>query len=112
MNYEGTIHVRKDYTQHGGTYLYWTWFAPSLAEGRQVEGGACKTVRLLGDAEFRQLFGQLGFDAKIIERTIRELSTQGATSIGDVRLSDENIQRYGLESTVTLSHRQTIAGAV
>ena len=105
MNYEGTIHVRKDYTQRAGNHLYWTWFAPASAEGRNVDGGACKTVRLLGDAEFRQLFSQLGFDAKVIERAFLDLSTQGAASIDDVRLSDEIIQRHGLESTITLSRR-------
>jgi len=112
MDYEGTIHVRKDYTLRAGNHLYWMWFAPSLVEGRQVDGGACNTVRLLGDTEFRQLFDQLGFDAKVTERTIRDLATQGATSIGDVRLSEESIQRYGLDSTITLTRRQNIAGQI
>jgi len=112
MDYEGTIHVRRDYTLRAGNHLYWMWFAPSAAEGRQVDGGACKTVRLLGDPEFRQMFGQLGFDAKVTERTIRDLATTGAASIGDVRLSDESIQRYGLDSSITLTRRQNVAGAV
>ncbi len=112
MDYEGTIHVRRDYTLRAGNHLYWMWFAPSSAEGRQVDGGACKTVRLLGDPEFRQLFGQLGFDAKVTERTIRDLATTGAATIGEVRLSDESIQRHGLDSSITLTRRQSMAGTV
>ena len=77
-----------------------------------MDGGACKTVRLLGDPEFRQLFGQLGFDAKVTERTIRDLATTGAATIGEVRLSDESLQRHGLDSSITLTRRQNIADAV
>ena len=112
MDYQGTIHVRRDYTLRAGSHSYWMWFAPTSAEGRQVDGGACKTVRLLGDPEFRTMFGQLGFDSKVTERTFRDLATTGAASIGDVRLSDENIQRYGLDSSITLTRRQNIPGAV
>ena len=112
MDYEGILHVRKDYTQRAGNHLYWTWFAPSSAEGRTVDAGGCKTVRLLGDAEFNHLFSQLGFDAKVTERTFRDLSIQGAASIAEVRLSDETIQRHGLDSTITLSRRQKRAGKI
>jgi hypothetical protein len=62
-------------------------------------GGALRTRRFHGDQKLIEFLTEIGLHREKIDEGLRKLRQDGHVSIPYVRLSDEQIQKYGLGTT-------------
>jgi hypothetical protein len=97
MEQEGTVRVvRLEEETSSRPAVY------SVSYAYGAGGGALRTRRFHGDEKLIEFLTEIGLAKGRLDEDLRELRREGQVSIQGVRLSDEQIQRYGLGTTSVL----------